>query len=73
MKKYNDGNNTSTECSLDCMYANFDAEGMEEMEDEIEFLTFLLENAETEEEETEIKLQLLDIALAAEIKKNVNM
>jgi hypothetical protein len=45
--------------------ANYD------LENEIETLTFLLENAETEEEKAEIENQLVEIAVAMEIKEEI--
>ena len=42
-----------------------------EIQNEIETLTFLLANAETEEEKIEIENQLVEIAIAMEIKEEI--
>lgn len=44
---------------------------MDEIQNEIETLMFLLENAETEEERNEIEMQLVELAVAMEIKEEI--
>lgn len=44
---------------------------MDEIQNEIETLMFLLENAETEEERIEIENQLIELSIAMEIKEEI--
>ena len=43
----------------------------DEIQNEIETLTFLLANAETEEERIEIEMQLIELAVAMEVKEEI--
>ena len=42
-----------------------------EIQNEIETLTFLLANAETEEEKAEIENQLIELIVAMEVKEEI--
>lgn len=44
---------------------------MDEIQNEIKTLMFLLENAETEEERNEIEMQLVELAVAMEVKEEI--